>query len=201
MSDVGQSVSRYRTIVADPPWPVGKWRTSARRKNNNGDGRLYIAHKQDLGYETMDVEAICALDVPAADDAHLYLWTTDAFLLDGSAARVAQAWGFKPLRCLVWVKPSPGLGVGWRPGHEIIVLARKGSLPFTFDVSLPTAFCMKQPYATGREHGKLHSAKPDGFLDYVEQASPGPYAELFARRARLGWDYPIGDQALGGRAA
>ena len=46
-----------------------------------------------------------------------------------------------------------------------------------------------------------HSAKPDAFLDLVEQVSPGPYAELFSRRARFGWDYPIGDQALGGKAA
>jgi N6-adenosine-specific RNA methylase IME4 len=46
-----------------------------------------------------------------------------------------------------------------------------------------------------------HSAKPEAFLDIVEQVSPGPYAELFARRARFGWDYPIGDQALGGVAA
>jgi len=48
---------------------------------------------------------------------------------------------------------------------------------------------------------KIHSAKPDAALDLIEQASPGPYAELFARRARFGWDYPIGDQALGGEAA
>jgi N6-adenosine-specific RNA methylase IME4 len=33
-----------------------------------------------------------------------------------------------------------------------------------------------------------HSAKPEAFLDLVEQASPGPYLELFARRNRLGWD-------------
>lgn len=46
-----------------------------------------------------------------------------------------------------------------------------------------------------------HSAKPEAFLDLVEQVSPGPYAELFGRRARFGWDYPIGDQALGGVAA
>lgn len=46
-----------------------------------------------------------------------------------------------------------------------------------------------------------HSAKPEAFFDLVEQVSPGPYAELFARRARFGWDYPIGDQALGGMAA
>lgn len=41
-----------------------------------------------------------------------------------------------------------------------------------------------------------HSAKPEAFLDLVEQVSPGPYLELFARRARFGWDY-WGDQSLG----
>jgi N6-adenosine-specific RNA methylase IME4 len=33
-----------------------------------------------------------------------------------------------------------------------------------------------------------HSEKPEAFLDLVEQVSPGPYVELFARRDRLGWD-------------
>lgn len=47
----------------------------------------------------------------------------------------------------------------------------------------------------------VHSAKPDAFLDLVERVSPAPRAELFARRARFGWDYPIGDQSLGGVAA
>ena len=41
-----------------------------------------------------------------------------------------------------------------------------------------------------------HSAKPDAFLDIVEQVSPGPYVELFARRARFGWDY-WGNESLG----
>ena len=45
-----------------------------------------------------------------------------------------------------------------------------------------------------------HSAKPDAFLDIVEQVSPGPYVELFCRRPRLGWDswgkgYEIGASA------
>lgn len=40
-----------------------------------------------------------------------------------------------------------------------------------------------------------HSAKPEAFLDLVEQISPGPYLELFARRNRLGWD-TWGDEAL-----
>lgn len=40
-----------------------------------------------------------------------------------------------------------------------------------------------------------HSAKPDAFIDLVEQVSPGPYLELFSRRARFGWDY-WGDESL-----
>jgi N6-adenosine-specific RNA methylase IME4 len=42
----------------------------------------------------------------------------------------------------------------------------------------------------------VHSAKPEAFLDIVEQVSPGPYCELFARRDRLGWD-TWGNEALG----
>jgi N6-adenosine-specific RNA methylase IME4 len=41
-----------------------------------------------------------------------------------------------------------------------------------------------------------HSEKPEAFLDIVEQVSPGPYLEMFARRARFGWDY-WGDESLG----
>lgn len=40
-----------------------------------------------------------------------------------------------------------------------------------------------------------HSAKPEAFLDVIEQVSPGPYLELFARRNRLGWD-TWGNEAL-----
>jgi N6-adenosine-specific RNA methylase IME4 len=41
-----------------------------------------------------------------------------------------------------------------------------------------------------------HSAKPEAFIDLVEQVSPGPYLEMFARRNRLGWD-TWGNEALG----
>jgi N6-adenosine-specific RNA methylase IME4 len=41
-----------------------------------------------------------------------------------------------------------------------------------------------------------HSQKPEAWLDHIEQVSPGPYLEMFARRARFGWDY-WGDQSLG----
>jgi N6-adenosine-specific RNA methylase IME4 len=41
-----------------------------------------------------------------------------------------------------------------------------------------------------------HSTKPEAFFDVVELVSPGPFLELFARRARLGWD-SWGDESHG----
>jgi hypothetical protein len=43
--------------------------------------------------------------------------------------------------------------------------------------------------------GNAHSGKPAAMQDMVEQVSPGPYVELFARRDRLGWD-TWGDESL-----
>jgi N6-adenosine-specific RNA methylase IME4 len=190
-------MKRYRTIVADPPWPM-RWNGGGKVRRK-GDGTVYAnakAGEYGLPYGTMSIDDIAALRPAAGDDAHLYLWTTDEHLLDGSAPRVAREWGFAPERLLVWRKPNSGQGHGWRPSHEVVVLARRGALPLA-DVSLPTVCDWRQVYVrSGGSVGKLHSAKPDGFLDAVERVSPGPYLEMFARRARFGWDY-WGDESLG----
>ena len=50
----------------------------------------------------------------------------------------------------------------------------------------------KRPY---NKAGKpRHSAKPAEFYTLVEQVSPGPYLEMFARDSRPGWD-AWGDEA------
>ena len=86
-----------------------------------------------------------------------------------------------------------GLGGAYTITTEHVLFARRGSLaPLRRYDS--TWFALKRPYnANG---GPMHSAKPDGFLDVVERVSPGPYLELFARRARFGWDY-AGNGSLG----
>jgi N6-adenosine-specific RNA methylase IME4 len=43
---------------------------------------------------------------------------------------------------------------------------------------------------------KNHSEKPELFQDLIEQMSPGPYIELFARQTRLGWT-SVGDEING----
>jgi N6-adenosine-specific RNA methylase IME4 len=189
--DGGKSMT-YGTIVADPPWPI-RW-TGGNRKAGWSSGSERVHAKRALPYETMSIEAIAALPVVnlAADDAHLFMWTLDRFLLDGSAAQVVRAWGFEPLpQMLVWRKANAGLGRHVRPAHEMIVMARRGEARFA-DVALPSVFDWRQPYENG---AKAHSAKPDGALDTIEALSGGPYVELFARRARLGWDY-YGDESL-----
>jgi N6-adenosine-specific RNA methylase IME4 len=61
---------------------------------------------------------------------------------------------------------------------EFVVFARRGSLA-------ALTRCDRQWFEWSRG---AHSEKPEAFLDIVEQVSPGPYLELFARRQRLGWD-------------
>lgn len=188
---------RYRTIVADPPWPHPD--SGARTLSTAGSwAERHVGTRSVVPYERMSVEAIKALAVGALaeGDAHLYLWTTNRFLRDGYG--VVEAWGFKPSTLLTWCKEPRGLGMGgaFTITTEFVIFARRGSLVTTDRVD-STWFRWKRPYVNGVA---AHSHKPDGFLDLVERISPGPYAELFARRGRLGWDYPLGDQALGGAA-
>lgn len=143
----------------------------------------------------MTVDAIAALPVidQAAGDAHLFLWTLDRYLIDGSAARVCRAWGFEPLpQMIVWHKTNAGLGRFVRPAHEMILVGRRGAARMR-EVSTVSVHAWRQPYEGGY---KKHSAKPDGALDLIESLSAGPYLELFSRRSRMGWDV-WGDQSLG----
>jgi N6-adenosine-specific RNA methylase IME4 len=93
----------------------------------------------------------------------------------------------------VWAKPSFGLGKFPRPQHEILLVCRRGSLPFALNNAGSIQRWTQPCRGNG---GKIHSAKPDGSYDLVMQASPGPYLELFSRTARLGWD-TWGNEALG----
>lgn len=172
---------KYRTIVADPPWEVHQppeWNY----------GKPGGVPNKRLPYQTMDLMALRTLPVKdmAADDAHLYVWTINRYV--EAAYDLARRWGFSPSTLLTWCKPRKGLGVGgaYALTSEFILFARKGR------------DCLQRREGTTWfewPRGE-HSAKPDGFLDVVEQVSPGPYLELFARRARFGWDY-WGDESLG----
>lgn len=164
---------RYATIVADCPWqhPRREPKADARRR-----------------YQTMPLSEICALPVADLADpagAHLWLWAINGLLED--AYTVCRAWGFQPINLVTWCKPGPGLGAYVRTNTEHCILATRGH------ARIPAHKAMSSWYVWPRG---AHSEKPDAFYDLVEQVSPGPRLEMFARRARLGdWAY-WGDQSL-----
>jgi N6-adenosine-specific RNA methylase IME4 len=172
--------ARYQTIVADPPWAYDDgWPVN---RGRNAGSRI------GLPYGAMSLDAIRALDVSAiaTSDAHLLLWTTNRYVLD--AYGVARAWGFRPSQLLTWCKPPVGIGPGgvFANTSEFCVYARRGKPEHLQRIS-----------STWWEWPRgEHSAKPEAFLDLIEATFPGPYLEMFARRARFGWDY-FGDESLG----
>lgn len=105
-------LGRFGIIYADPPWQYGNQSTRASTDNH---------------YDTMSVDDICEMPVAdhVADNAHLHLWTTNAFLFD--AKRVMDAWGFEYRSVFVWVKPQMGIGNYWRVSHEFLLLGIRGN--------------------------------------------------------------------------
>lgn len=184
----------YGTLVADPPWPFEWNGGGAYRENGRGERHLNHKFKKGMPYQTMSIEDIAALPVEgmAAEHAHLFLWIPDAHLIAGHGFTISRAWGFEPGRLLIWHKTGFGLGKFPRPQHEALIVCRRGNLPFTV-TDTGSVQRWKLPYENG---SRAHSRKPDGAIDLIERASPGPYVELFARRARFGWDY-WGDESLG----
>lgn len=176
-------MSRYRTIVADPPWPQ---KGAGPLRGREGFSDALCAASKPMPYQIMTVDQIANL--PVSDqierDAHLYLWTTNKFLED--AFLVMRCWGFKYSTTLVWAKRPMGGGLGGCYGlaTEYVLFGRRGKLPALRRIGR-NHFDWKRPYD---ERGKpKHSAKPGGFFAMVEQVSPGPYLELFARQKRIGW--------------
>jgi N6-adenosine-specific RNA methylase IME4 len=134
----------------------------------------------------MSLDEIAALPVKslADQDSHLYLWTTQRFLR--ASFDIVAAWGFSVSATLVWCKEPKGfMGGAYRSSVEFVHFAKRGSL----------AHKTQAPSRWFQWPRGIHSKKPEAFLDLVEQVSPGPYLEMFARRQRLGWD-TWGDEAL-----
>ena len=147
---------KFSTVYADPPWPYTN--TAARGVAENH-------------YRTMTLKAIQEEPVQqlVADNAHLHLWTTNAFLRE--AFDVIRVWGFRYKSCLIWTKPQLGMGNYWRVSHEFLLFGVRGQLPFS-DRTI-------RSWQTARR--TAHSRKPYLFRHLIEQVSPGPCLELYGR--------------------
>lgn len=172
---VSKVQDQYATVLADPPWQF-----------QNRTGKVAPEHKRLLRYPTMSVDEICQLPVPdlTADKAHLYLWVPNALLAEGM--QVMQAWGFTYKTNLVWYKvrkdggpDGRGVGFYFRNVTELILFGVRGSMR-----TLQPGRTQVNLFSTRKRE---HSRKPDEIYDLIEECSPGPYLELFARFCRNGW--------------
>jgi N6-adenosine-specific RNA methylase IME4 len=154
---------RFGCIYVDPPWLYDNQGTRAATSNH---------------YSGLTVEQLCELPVQqlAADDAHLHLWVTNAFLRQ--AFNIIDAWGFEFRSTFVWDKELIGIGNYWRNSHELMLTAVRGDAKRFNDRSMPSVLSCKRG---------IHSAKPEQVRAMIERASPGPYLELFGRLPVQGW--------------
>ena len=163
-------MQKYKTILADPPWPL-EWGYRKRRPNSQ---------KRAMPYPTMTLDEIQKLPIRglADDNCHLWLWTTNTHLKNGF--EVMEAWGFKYLAPIIRVKPS-GCGNWFVHVTQTLLMGYRGRLNFPagakYKKNLIFTTCPKR-----------HSQKPSISFDFIESISSEPRIELFARNRRFGWD-------------
>jgi N6-adenosine-specific RNA methylase IME4 len=178
---------KYATIVADPPWDYktpGQIGKTLEHRPNRDLGLSKHGAGSVARYGSMSMRDLMALHVEqhAQENAHLYLWTTNTFM--EQAHTLARAWGFDPKTIITWTKtraadgqPSMKMGYYFRGATEHCLFAVRGSLRLQ-GPARPTAILSPR---------LPHSVKPEAFYCLVEEQSPGPRLELFARRRRDGW--------------
>jgi N6-adenosine-specific RNA methylase IME4 len=91
-------VGEYTVIYADPPWRYDFAATGNRKVENQ--------------YPTMSIEELCAMKIPAARNAVLYLWATAPKMPE--AMRLIEAWGFGYKSQAVWDKGTAATGYWFR---------------------------------------------------------------------------------------
>lgn len=191
--------------------------------------RHFNVHSDETGldrapenhYPTMSFEETLRLPVGdiAAEDCIMVFWSTAASLIDD--LEILAEWGFVTFRpritngklvrnadgsladpieggrycsMQVWDKVKMGLGYWFRDRHEFIIVAARGKV-------VPPSHGTQDQSLFSEPKGR-HSAKPEHVAAMIERLWPSlPKIELFARRAREGWDswgYEAPDSGSGG---
>lgn len=152
---------QYKTIVIDPAWPIQKIYRD----------RIKQGYVLDYAGKPMSIEAIKEMNLPAADNCHLFLWTIQKFL--PISFEVLDAWKFKYILTMVWYKDG-----GFQPfglpqyNCEFALYGRKGTPEF---IDTKNFFCC----FTGKRRG--HSRKPKEFYDTIRRVTAAPRIDIFSR--------------------
>lgn len=176
LTQIAAPAGKFGVIVEDYEWDHQTW--SERGRDRAAENHYPVSKDAHLVQEIVDRTKdrfACA-----ADDCVLFMWTTLQHL--AVAIDVLRLRGFDYRSSYAWGKDKIGLGFWSREKHEILLIGVKGNI------------CCPAP---GTQWASLieaprgeHSAKPEIFLQMIEQYFPTlPKIELNRRgAARENWN-------------
>ena len=108
------------SIVTDPPYSSGGFQESDRSAGSKGTAAVYKPIRNDRlstrGYQAL-IKGTLALVPISVSVVYVFTdWRMWVNLFD-----VVEACGYGVRSMIVWNKESPGMGMGWRSQHELIM--------------------------------------------------------------------------------
>ena len=177
----------FRTILIDPPWE-----TPGGGKSKRGSDKHYdLVKTKDLPSLIMN-NGVWQI----SNDCHLWLWSVNSKLED--ALWLMKQLGFRYVTNAAWVKIRNeklqfGIGRYMRGCHELLLFGVKGETHLP-DVAPKSVFGDLSVLIAERN---THSSKPIDQYELIENISPEPRLEMFARNKRSGWASWGNDKNLG----
>lgn len=158
----------FNVIAMDPPWPYDD---DASAETYDPAGR-----RASNPYPEISLKDLARLELPAASDCVLWLWTTHKFMRH--VFPLLDTWGFEDKAIVTWVKDRMGLGRWLRSQSEFCIMAVKGNPVLTLTNQTTI---IQGPM-------RQHSRKPDEFYAMVDSLCHGRKLDYYSREPRDGWE-------------
>ena len=174
-------MTKYKTIVIDPPWDL-KGIPHMPKTRGTGKGKVL---EQKISYDLMTDKQITEFPIDdfADKDCALFMWTIHKKL--PIALDIIKSWNFKYVCVITWHKLNGRVGNTAAAvvseklyrNSELLIYARRGNRTLKNTIR----FVYSAP-------NRGHSQKPSEIYQSLRQSTSEPRIDIFARRQHEGFD-------------